>query len=84
MEITAPVVRKSGGPFAIEKIEIEGIRPDEVLVRVVGTGLCHTDLVVRDQVLPTLLLAILGHEGAGIVEAVSGEVVGLELGVTSF
>jgi D-arabinose 1-dehydrogenase-like Zn-dependent alcohol dehydrogenase len=34
-----------------------------VLVRVVGTGLCHTDLVVRDQVLPTPLPAVLGHGG---------------------
>ncbi|MBN9145561.1 MAG: alcohol dehydrogenase catalytic domain-containing protein [Novosphingobium sp.] len=63
MDITAAAVRKSGGPFAIEKVEIEGIRPDEVLVRVVGKGLCHTDLVVRAQVLPTPLPAVLGHGG---------------------
>lgn len=77
MDITAAVVRQAGGPFTLETLTMDEIRPDEVLVRLAGTGLCHTDLVVRDQVLPTPLPAVLGHEGAGVVEAVGAQVSGL-------
>nr|WP_298719470.1 NAD(P)-dependent alcohol dehydrogenase [uncultured Steroidobacter sp.] len=64
---TAAVVRRPGA-FEIEQIEIDAPREHEVLVRIVGCGLCHTDLSARDQELPFKLPAILGHEGAGIVE----------------
>lgn len=74
MEITAAVARDAGGPFSIETLVLDDPRPGEILVRIVATGLCHTDLVVRDQVLPTPLPAVLGHEGAGIVEAVGAGV----------
>lgn len=77
MDVTAAVVRKAGDPFTLEKLKMEAIQADEVLVRIVGTGLCHTDLVVRDQVLPTPLPAVLGHEGAGVIEAVGADVSGL-------
>lgn len=80
MDVTAAVVRQAGGPFAIETLTLDAIRPDEVLVKIVGTGLCHTDLVVRDQVLPTPLPAVLGHEGAGVVEAVGAQVSALAPG----
>lgn len=70
MKITAAVAREARAPFSIETLEIEAPRAGEVLVRIVATGLCHTDIVVRDQVLPTPLPAVLGHEGAGVVEAV--------------
>lgn len=53
---------------------METARPDEVLVRIVGTGVCHTDLLVRDQLLPPALPAILGHEGSGVVESVGSAV----------
>ncbi|ATE64156.1 NAD(P)-dependent alcohol dehydrogenase [Rhizorhabdus dicambivorans] len=68
--MNAAVVREKGGAFAIEKVVLEEPRDNEVLVRIAGVGLCHTDLVVRDQFFPTPLPAILGHEGAGIVERV--------------
>lgn len=48
-EITAAVVRQKGGPFQIETLTLEEPRPDEVLVRIVATGMCHTDMVARDQ-----------------------------------
>ena len=48
-QIKAAVVRKKGGPFNIETLTLEAPRRDEVLVRVVATGLCHTDLVARDK-----------------------------------
>lgn len=80
MQISAAVVRKAGGDFTIETLTLEQPQADEVLVRIVATGLCHTDLVVRDQVLPTPLPAVLGHEGAGIVEAVGSAVTELAVG----
>ena len=46
----------------------------EVLVRIAGVGVCHTDIVVRDQYFPTPLPAVLGHEGSGVVEAVGSRV----------
>ncbi|APE96489.1 NAD(P)-dependent alcohol dehydrogenase [Halodesulfurarchaeum formicicum] len=70
----AAVVREAGGPFEIEPVELEAPRAGEVRVRIVGVGICHTDLAVRDQHLPTPLPAVLGHEGAGVVETVGDEV----------
>ena len=48
-EITAAVVRKKGGPFRVETLTLEEPRPDEALIRIVATGMCHTDMVARDQ-----------------------------------
>lgn len=70
MQITAAVVRSRGGPFRLETLDIEEPRAGEVLVRVVATGVCHTDMVMRDQDLPTPQPVVLGHEGAGVVERV--------------
>jgi aryl-alcohol dehydrogenase len=72
-EVTAAVVRIPGA-FDLETAHLAPPRDDEVLVRVVAAGLCHTDLVVRDQVYPVPLPIVLGHEGAGIVEAVGSAV----------
>jgi aryl-alcohol dehydrogenase len=72
--IKAAVVRQKGGPFAIETLAVEEPRADEVSVRMVATGMCHTDLVIRDQVYPVPLPIVLGHEGAGIVERVGAAV----------
>ena len=72
--IAAAVVREKEGPFVIERIELEDPRDDEVLVRIKGVGMCHTDLVVRDQYFPTPLPAVLGHEGSGVVERVGRSV----------
>ena len=69
-----PVVRGKGGPFQIETLTVDQPRDDEVLVRIVATGMCHTDIVIRDQVYPVPLPIVLGHEGAGIVERVGSAV----------
>lgn len=68
MKIRAAVVREKGGPFLIEEVELEEPREDEVLVRIAGAGLCHTDLAARDQLVPSPFPIVLGHEGAGVVE----------------
>lgn len=72
-QVTAAVVRQTG-TFELEQATLAPPRPDEVLVRVVATGMCHTDLVVRDQVYPVPLPVVLGHEGAGVVEAIGSAV----------
>ncbi|ROL70233.1 NAD(P)-dependent alcohol dehydrogenase [Pseudomonas chlororaphis] len=74
MQIKAAVARKAHAPFTVEQAQLDGPRDDEVLVRIVGVGLCHTDLVARDQFIPIALPAVLGHEGAGIVEQVGRHV----------
>jgi len=74
MKIKAAVVREKSGPFLIEELELEDPRDNEVLVKISGTGVCHTDLVARDQHLPIPLPAVFGHEGSGIVEKVGSRV----------
>jgi aryl-alcohol dehydrogenase len=73
-EIKAAVIRKKGGPFQIETLALEEPRPDEVLVRIVATGMCHTDMVARDQLYTVPLPVVLGHEGAGVAERVGSNV----------
>lgn len=74
VETQAAVAREAGAPFSIETLRIEPPRANEVLVEIAGVGLCHTDLVFRDQFVPYPLPAVLGHEGAGIVRAVGSDV----------
>ena len=74
MEIQAAVTDAEGAPFAVQTVEVDEPRPDEVLVKVAAAGVCHTDLIVRDQWYPVPLPAVLGHEGAGVVERVGANV----------
>jgi aryl-alcohol dehydrogenase len=76
---TSAVVRRQGGPFLLEQVELTGPRPDEVLVEIVASGMCHTDLLVRDS-RPAVLPAVVGHEGAGVVREVGTEVHGVAPG----
>jgi len=75
MQITAAVARERFGQFTIEPVELDDPRPDELLVRIVASGMCQTDQHGRDGYYDTPLPAVFGHEGAGIVEAV-GKAVG--------
>ena len=71
MQITAAVVAERSAPFVIDTLELADPRPDEVLVRIVASGMCHTDLHGRDGYFPTMPYpAVFGHEGAGVVDAV--------------
>ncbi|NLU97457.1 alcohol dehydrogenase [Marinomonas sp. UCMA 3892] len=79
-QITAAVTRSKGAPFTIEKAQIRAPKADEVLVKIVATGMCHTDMIVRDQYYPVPLPAILGHEGSGVVEAVGPLVKNIAVG----
>lgn len=62
--------------LTLTEVELDGLRSDEVRVRMVASGVCHTDAIVRDQWYPTPLPAVLGHEGAGLVEQVGADVTG--------
>lgn len=75
MKATAAVLREPTGEFQIEQIEVAEPRSDEVLVRMVATGVCHTDLLSR-ELPPELFVGpiVFGHEGAGVVEAVGADV----------
>ena len=73
-EITGATIRQKGGPFLVEKLFLDEPRPDEVLVRIVATGMCHTDMVARDQLYDVPLPIVLGHEGAGVVESIGAGV----------
>jgi len=66
----AAVLQEVGRPLEIEDIAIDKPGPQEVLVRTVATGVCHSDLHFVDGLWPCPLPVVLGHESAGVVEAV--------------
>jgi aryl-alcohol dehydrogenase len=73
-KIRAAVLRKASGPLEIESVEMEGPREDEVLVRIVASGICHTDIDFCDDWDEADTPVVLGHEGAGVVEQVGRRV----------
>lgn len=77
---TAAVTRGIDEPFTLEDIWIDEPRPHEVLVRIIAVGMCHTDLSVRAGHTPFPLPAVLGHEGAGVIERVGHAVTGVTVG----
>jgi NDMA-dependent alcohol dehydrogenase len=87
MQTEAAVLWKPGGPWEIDTIDLDPPRHGEVLVRLVASGLCHSDEHFITGDLPFMGPMIGGHEGAGIVEEVGPGVTGLAPGdhvVTSF
>ena len=74
MQITAAVVSEKSAPFVIDTLELTAPRPDELIVRVVASGMCQTDLHGRDGYFASPYPAVYGHEGAGVVHAVGAAV----------
>ncbi|MBI1758805.1 MAG: NAD(P)-dependent alcohol dehydrogenase [Actinobacteria bacterium] len=70
MRVTAAVLNAYDTPFVLEELELDEPGPGEVLVKVVASGICHTDGLAQHADLPFPVPGVLGHEGAGIVEAV--------------
>jgi S-(hydroxymethyl)glutathione dehydrogenase/alcohol dehydrogenase len=70
----AAVLREVGKPLEIEDVEIGKPGPHEVLIRTAAAGVCHSDLHFIEGSYPHPLPAVLGHESAGVVEAVGSEV----------
>lgn len=80
MRTTAAVVDEQGGSFRFQEVDLDEPRDDEVLVRIVAAGLCHTDLQLRDTLPAEMFPRVFGHEGAGVVEQVGSAVDGIAVG----
>lgn len=81
MKIKAAVAWAPNQPLSIETIDLEAPKKGEVLVKIIATGVCHTDAYTLSGVDPEgLFPVILGHEGAGIVEEVGEGVTTLKKG----
>lgn len=81
MKTRAAVLRSGDGPFTIETLELGDPGPGEAVVRMVGAGMCHTDLLAREM--PPEMFggpAVYGHEGAGVVESVGADVTSVSVG----
>jgi S-(hydroxymethyl)glutathione dehydrogenase/alcohol dehydrogenase len=75
MRIKAAVLQEFGAPLAIQDVELAEPKAGEVLVRLVACGVCHTDLYTASGADPSgYAPTVLGHEGAGVVEAVGAGV----------
>ena len=75
------IVDVAGGPIVIEPIDVDPPQAGEVQVRIVASGVCHSDLWARDNGnWGTPFPLLLGHEGAGIVEEIGDGVDGLRVG----
>lgn len=81
MKSRAAVAFEAGKPLQLVEIDVEGPKAGEVLVRIVATSVCHTDAYTLSGADPEgVFPAVLGHEGAGIVEAVGAGVTSLQVG----
>jgi Zn-dependent alcohol dehydrogenase len=67
-------------PLTVEAVRLKEPRPDQIVVRLAATGICHTDLSVLRAALPYPPPVVLGHEGAGVVEEVGAAVTQLAPG----
>lgn len=80
MDVRVALAHGSDKPFELAAAELDDPRPDEVRVRITGVGICHTDLVVNSGLAPFPFPAVLGHEGAGVIDALGGDVTGFGIG----
>lgn len=80
MLATAAVLNQPNGPFDLEQVDVAEPKAGEVRVAIKAVGICHTDLVVASGAMGLQFPAVLGHEGAGIVESVGEGVTDLQPG----
>ncbi len=73
MKIQAAITRAKGEDFVIEEVTLSTPKANEALIKVVATGVCHTDAVARDLGIAPYPI-VLGHEGAGVIEQVGDNV----------
>jgi aryl-alcohol dehydrogenase len=76
----AAVLRAPKSPFRIESVKLDAPRADEVLVELVATGICHSDVAIVEQIIPLPPPLVLGHEGAGIVREAGSAVTSVGVG----
>ena len=80
MQIRGAVLEQTGGPLTISELELAPPGPEEVLVRLRASGVCHSDWNAVDGTAETPCPAVLGHEGAGVVEEVGERVTRVRVG----
>lgn len=80
MKITAAVLRGEQSPYTLEELDLADPGPQQILVRIVSAGHCHTDLVPRAAMGMGTPPIVVGHEGAGVVEAVGDAVQSVAVG----
>ena len=80
MNVRAAVLEAVGAELEVVEVELAPPQTREVLVRLHATGVCHSDWNAVDGTAPTRCPAVLGHEGAGVVEAVGGDVTRVRVG----
>src|SRR6187455_3065710 len=81
MKIRAAVLEEFGAPLRVQEVELAEPQAGEALVRLVACGVCHTDLYTASGADPSgYSPTVLGHEGAGVVEAVGERVTSVEPG----
>jgi S-(hydroxymethyl)glutathione dehydrogenase/alcohol dehydrogenase len=81
MKSRAAVALKAGQPLEITEVDVQGPKDGEVMVRMVATGVCHTDAYTLSGSDPEgIFPSILGHEGGGIVEEVGAGVTSVKVG----
>ncbi|MEP7303279.1 MAG: Zn-dependent alcohol dehydrogenase [Caldimonas sp.] len=80
MKFRAAVLNRVGEPLTLDTLDMAPLEPGDVLVKIRASGLCHTDLEVIQGSLAYPLPIVLGHEGAGVVEAVGAAVTSVRPG----
>ncbi len=80
MKINAVIASEKDKKFSYEEVEIDEPRADEIRVKIKAVGLCHTDVIARDGIYQLGRDAVLGHEGAGIVEKIGKNVTKVKSG----
>jgi S-(hydroxymethyl)glutathione dehydrogenase / alcohol dehydrogenase len=81
MRMRAAVLEQFGAPLAVQEIDLADPKAGEVLVRLVACGVCHTDMYTASGADPSgYAPAVLGHEGAGVVEAIGEGVKDVKVG----
>ena len=80
MRIRGVVLERTNGPLTVSELELDAPGPEEALVRLGASGVCHSDYNAVDGTAETRCPAVLGHEGAGVVEAVGERVTRVRVG----
>jgi Zn-dependent alcohol dehydrogenase len=80
VKIRAAVLEQTGGPLTVQELDLAAPSEGEVLVRLHASGVCHSDQNAIDGTSATRCPAVLGHEGAGVVEAVGAGVTRVAVG----
>ncbi len=80
MSERAAILREIGEPLEVDDIELADLASNQVRVRIAASGVCHSDLSMATGALPAGTPCVLGHEGAGVIEAVGSEIHHVEPG----